>query len=228
MSSLLESTETMQESYGFSPASLEWELLAQSEDGAAVLMQLPDDADVDAIAGRLEGLGYEARRRHRCVAGRPGPVPGIGTLTPELQYLALDADRNLVVASDTESYAEVAIETVTGERDGFDGLDEVVESVGEPLAAALYGGDLACTRSPWATPTRSTRTRPSELFAAAGEVNPLTGYAMARGRDGLVRVAMTSRRTTRRGPTPTPARGSPLGWRRARGATSRTGSGSAG
>ena len=47
MSALLESADAMQESYGFSPASLEWELLNQSRDGASVLMRLTEETDFD-------------------------------------------------------------------------------------------------------------------------------------------------------------------------------------
>ncbi len=192
MSSLLESTDAMQESYGFSPASLEWELLAQSEEGAAVLMQLPEETDVDALADRLEDLGYQRPDDDTGVwQGGRDLLPRIGTLTPELQHLALDPDRHLLVASDTAAYAEVAIDAATGEDDGFDDLEDVVESVGEPLAAAVYGGDLACNSLAMGNADPANADQARELVAAAGEVNPLTGFAMARGRDGLVRAAMS-------------------------------------
>jgi hypothetical protein len=192
MSSLLESTEAMQESYGFSPASLEWELLAQSEDGAAVLMQLPEETDVDAVADRLEGLGYRRPDDDTGVwQGGRDLLPRIGTLTPELQYLALDPDRRLVVASDSAAYAEVAIDAATGADDGFDDLDDVVGAVGEPLAAAVYGGDLACHSLAMGNADPVDEDQADELVAAAGEVDPLTGFALARGRDGLVRAAMS-------------------------------------
>jgi hypothetical protein len=192
MSALLESSNTLQDSYGFSPASLEWELLAQSEDGAAVLMQLPDDADVDALADRLEGLGYERPADDTGVwRGGPDLLPRIGVLTPELQHLAIDADRRLVVASDTEAYAGVAIDAVTGEGDRFGGLDDVVAAVGEPLAAAVYGGDVACNALAMGNAGPADQDQARDLVAAAGEVDPLTGFAMAKGRDGVVRVAMS-------------------------------------
>ncbi|WP_432477675.1 hypothetical protein [Nocardioides sp. GXQ0305] len=192
MSSLLASTEAMQESYGFSPASLEWELLTQSGEGAAVLMQLPEDTDLDALSDRLEGLGYRRPDEDTGVwQGGRNLLPTIGTLTPELQYLALDPDRQLVVASDTEAYAEVTIDAVTGEGDRFDGLDEVVDAVGEPLAAAVYSGDVVCGSLAMGHAAPADQDQARELLAAAGEVDPLTGFAMARGRDGLVRVAMS-------------------------------------
>ena len=192
MSSLLESTDTMQESYGFSPASLEWELLAQSEQGAAVVRQRPDDTDVDTIGDRLERLGYQRPDDDTGVwRGGKDLLPGIGTLTPELQYLALDADSGIVVASDTERYAGEAIDAVTGECDGFAGLAAGVEAAGQPLAAAVYDGDLACNALAMGNAGPADQDQADDLLAAAGEVDPVTGFAMASGRDGLVRVLMS-------------------------------------
>ncbi|MGH3308829.1 MAG: hypothetical protein ACRDOX_14200, partial [Nocardioides sp.] len=57
-SALLQSASTLHESYGFSPASLEWELLSQSEEGAVILLRMPDSFDFDALADRLDDLGY--------------------------------------------------------------------------------------------------------------------------------------------------------------------------
>ena len=146
MSALVESAEAMQDSYGFSPASLEWELLAQSEDGAAVLMRLPDETDFEALGDRLERLGYQRPADDSGVwVGGRNLLPQIGTLTPELQYLALDADQHLVVGSDTAAYAGTAIAAASGEEEGVDDLDAVLEAVGDPLAAAVYGGDVVCS-----------------------------------------------------------------------------------
>lgn len=192
MSALVESAEAMQDSYGFSPASLEWELLAQSEDGAAVLMRLPDETDFEALGDRLEGLGYQRPADDAGVwVGGRNLLPQIGTLTPELQYLALDADQQLVVGSDTEAYAGTAIAAATGEEEGVDDLDAVLEAVGDPLAAAVYGGDVVCNSLAMGNAGAADQEQASDLLAAAGEVNPLTGFAMAREPGGDVRVAMS-------------------------------------
>ena len=192
MSALVESAQAMQESYGFSPASLEWELLAQSEEGAAVVMQLPEETDFDELADRLEDLGYQRPGDDTGVwLGGRDLLPQIGTLTPELQFLALDADRRLVVGSDTEAYAGTAIDAATGEEAGLEDLDDVVEAAGSPLAAAVYSGDVVCNTLAMGNAGASDQAEAGDLVAQAGEVNPLTGFAMARGRDGGVRVAMS-------------------------------------
>ena len=51
------SATTLQQRYGFSPQSLDWELFSQGTDAAVVLMGLADGA-ADTVAGRLRDLGY--------------------------------------------------------------------------------------------------------------------------------------------------------------------------
>ncbi|GAA1476897.1 hypothetical protein GCM10009623_13430 [Nocardioides aestuarii] len=196
MSALLESATTMQVKYGFSPATLEWELLTQSDEGAAVLMQLPDDADLDAVQDGLAELGYRRPDDDTGVwRGGIDLLPTIGgTLTPELQHLAVDADAGIVVASDTERYAATAIAAVTGDGDtlGQEGsLDDVVAAAGEPLAAAVYDADVACSSLAMGSADEGDQATADELVAEAGRVDPLTGFAMAAQPGGGVRVAMS-------------------------------------
>jgi hypothetical protein len=195
MSALVASTETLHEEYGFSPATLDWELLSQSEAGAAVIMRLPDDTDLAALEDRLADLGYQRPEADTGVwLGGSDLLAGIGTLTPELQYLAVDADQQLVVASDTEAYAERAMRTVAGDADPVSGLEPVVDAVGadgEPLAAAVFDGPQVCSALAMSSADPADQDQASELIAAAGEVNPLTGFAMAVQPSLDVRVAMS-------------------------------------
>ncbi len=195
MSALVASAEVLHEEYGFSPATLEWELLAQSPDGAAVVMRLPEDTDFDALADRLEGLGYERPPEDTGVwSGGADLLPSIGTVTPELQYLALDADQRLVVGSDAGGYLERAMETVTGDAVPLADLGPVADAVstdGGPLAAALYTGPRACSALAMGEASQSDQDEAGELVAAAGEVNPMTGFAMAVDPSLDVRVAMS-------------------------------------
>lgn len=192
MSALLESTPTMHERFPFSPVTLDWELLSQSDQGAVVLMRLPEETDFDAVADGLERLGYQRPDDEGGVwVGGIDLLPAIGVLTPELQYLAVDADQRLVVGSDTERYLERAMETVTGEADPVDGLDDVVNAVEEPLAAAVYDGGVACSSLAMGTADAGDQDQAAQLIAAAGEVNPMTGFAMAVEPGLGVRVAMS-------------------------------------
>ncbi len=196
MSALLESTEAMHKEYGFSPATLDWELLSQSQDGAAVVMRLPESTDFEALQDRLEELGYQRPEDDTGVwRGGIDLLPSIGTLTPELQFVAVDADQRLVVGSDTERYLEQAMETVTGDADPVSGLEPVTEAVatddGGPLAAAVYDGPQACSALAMGSADQADQDQARDLIAAAGEVHPLTGFAMAVEPSLDVRVGMS-------------------------------------
>ncbi|MGH3347096.1 MAG: hypothetical protein ACRDO4_08940 [Nocardioides sp.] len=196
MSALLESAEALHEEYGFSPATLEWELLSQSPEGAAVVMRLSERTDFEALQARLEELGYQRPEEDTGVwFGGVDLLPTIGTVTPELQFVAVDADQRLVVGSDTERYLEQAMETVTGDADPVSGLEPVSEAVvtddGGPLAAAVYDGPQVCSALAMGSADRADQDQARDLIAAAGEVNPLTGFAMAIEPSLDVRVAMS-------------------------------------
>ena len=215
-SALLQSASTLHERYGFSPASLEWELLSQSEEGAAILLRTPDSFDFDALADRLDGLGYDPPESETGVwEGGSDVLAEISpTLTPELQHIALDAERRLIVTSDRAGYLDQAMETVTGDGDQLEGFDELVEATGEPVSAAIYSGDLACQALAMSAADQADQAQAEELIRNAGEVNPVTGFSMSvqPGRDVRVvlgfedeeqaRVNADSRSVLARGPAP--------------------------
>ena len=165
-SAMVDSATVLQQSFGFSPADVDWELLAQSDSGSVLIAGLPGDLDVDKLGDGFEALGYE----------RPEDGDGVwnggeelvahisldsgGSLSPQFQYLALDADRHLLLASDSGPYLRDAVGGVDDDLDD-DGLRDVASVVGEPLSAAVYTGDFACRRSPWPRPTPTTRARPT-------------------------------------------------------------------
>jgi hypothetical protein len=180
-SALLQSASTLHARYGFSPASLEWELLSQSDEGAVILMRTPDSFDFDALADRLEGLGYDPPESDTGVwEGGADLLPEISpTLTPELQHVALDADRHLIVTSDRAGYLDQAMDTVTGEADGVEGFDDIVEATGEPLSASIYSGTVACQELAMSSADAADQAQAEELIQNAGEVNPVTGFSMS-------------------------------------------------
>ena len=215
-SALLQSASAMHESYGFSPASLEWELLSQSEEGAVILLRTPDSFDFEALTDRLDGLGYDPPESDTGVwEGGADLLADIsGSLTPELQYVALDADRQLIVTSDRAGYLDQAMETVTGDGDQLEGFDDLVEATGEPLSAAIYSGDLACQALAMSGADQADQAQAEELIRSAGEVNPVTAFSMSvqPGRnvrvvlgfenDEQARVNADSRSVLARGPAP--------------------------
>jgi hypothetical protein len=191
-SALLQSAPHLQELFGFSPASVEWELFSQSHDGAVITLRLPDSIDLGDIANRLEDLGFPRPGSDTGVwAGGPDLLSTIAAdLTPELAYLVLDADDHLILASDQQRFLETAFLAATGDGERVDGLDAVVGAVGEPLSAAVYSGDYACGALAMGNADAEDQAQAVELVAAAGTVDPYLAFAMAMRPEGDVRVAM--------------------------------------
>ena len=189
-SALVESAAVLHERFGFSPASIDWELFSQSADGAELMLQLPDSADFDEIGDSLEELGYVRPDDEEGVwRGGANLLPEIGPeLTPELQYVALDADDHLVRTSDSAAFLEQALDS-DGEQ--VEGVDEVVDASGEPLSAAIYTGTHACQVLAMSEADPSDQDQAGELIAEAGEVNPVTGFAMSAQPGGDVRVVLS-------------------------------------
>lgn len=215
-SALVTSALVLQERFGFSPASVDWELYSQSDQGSVDMLHLPASVDIDNVADRLSSLGYT----------RPADPAGVWkgggsllarispALSGELQYVALDADDSLVLTSDSAAFLQVAVDAVRGHGDRATGFDAVVDDAGEPLSAALYSGDYACGALAMAHAGDSDRAQADRLIAAAGPVNPYSAFAMSDQPDGTVRVAFEfaddtaartnadTRATLARGPAP--------------------------
>jgi hypothetical protein len=191
-SALVQSAAVLQDSFGFSPASVEWEAFSQSRDGAVIALGLPDGADFGGIGDRLEDLGFPRPDSGDGVwAGGPNVLSAISAdLTPELGYLALLPDDHLVLASDQEGFLETAVRAAADDGARVQGLDGVVDAVDEPLSAVVYSGDYACGALAMGQADADDQAQAGELVAAAGTVDPYLAFAMAELADGDVRVAM--------------------------------------
>ncbi len=192
-SALLHSAETMQTEYGVSPATLDWELFAQGDVGAIVLMGLPESLDLDDLRDRLADLGYTEPEDDGGVwLGGADLLARIGTTapTPELGYLTIDDERRVLAASDSDRFLEDWREELRG-TDVDDGVSEVVAATGDTISATVYTGDHACAALSMGQADPTDRTRGAQLIAEAGEVHPLTGFAIAALPSGDLRVAMS-------------------------------------
>ena len=113
-------------------------------------------------ADSLEELGYDRPDDEDGVwVGGADLLPEIGPdLTPELQYVALDADDHLVLTSDSAAFLEQALDE--RRRAGSRASTRWSAASGEPLSAAIYTGD---PRLPGAGDgagrRRATRPRPT-------------------------------------------------------------------
>ncbi len=186
-SGLVESAPLLAQSFGWSPASIDWELLAQSPDGALEIVGLGDDADASALGDRLESLGYirpdspegvweggeEVLARLNAASGSAG--------TPTLQFVALDEARSLLLASDQRAYLERGLEEAADEHEpSAAGVTDVLGTLpAQPLSAVLLTGEQACGALSMGGAGDSDQAAADELLAQAGPVNPLTGFVLA-------------------------------------------------
>jgi hypothetical protein len=215
-SALVTSTPVLQQKFGFSPATVDWELFSQSYRGAVVMLKLPSSIDLDDVANHLQDLGYTPPASSDGVwRGGPDLVAEISpSLTPELSYIALDAHDGLVLTSDRAGFLGTAMSAVTGHGSRLTGVSAVVDDAGEPLSSAVYTGDYACAALAMAHASAGDQTEARHLVAAAGEVSPYSAFAMSDEPDGSVRVAFEfedsdqartnadSRATLAQGPAP--------------------------
>ncbi|MCW2796984.1 hypothetical protein [Nocardioides sp.] len=195
-SALVQSAPVLQVQYGFSPASVDWELFSQSDAGAVVMLHMPDGYDFDLLADRLSSLGYTRPAKDTGVwLGGVDLLAELGAgtngITPELNHIALDAGDGLIFTSDDADYLGQAVQDAIGDGDSGSGLDDVVDASGEPLSAAIYSGDYTCEKLAMSQADETDQAQADELIAAAGKVNPMTGFAMSVQPDRDVRVAMS-------------------------------------
>lgn len=194
-SSIEGSAWALQDRFGFGPANLAWEALAQGRDGSSVALALEDDVDFDDLAERLRDLGFTEPTGEDVVwDGGIDLVSGIDpTITPQFQYVALLPDEGLVVASDTRDYARTAARAALGEADTLldvEGVPDLLDSAGEPASAGLWAGDFACEDLSMSSAAPEDQQRAERLVEEAGGVAPLSGLLIAMAPDRRVEVVL--------------------------------------
>lgn len=195
-SALVDTLPVLNEQFGWSPAALRWELLAQAPEGQVDLLALDDDVDLGDLRGRLEDRGYRESKDGVWVGG-PEVLAAVGQrqgqdVTPILQHFAFDDDRHLLLASDTSTFLAKALASLRdGEHDTT--VDDVMGAVGapEPAAAAVYAGSYVCEELAMGQADEEDQAQAKELIAEAGPISPLTGFALVLRRDGDLAVGMS-------------------------------------
>lgn len=194
-SAMVASARDLQRRYGFSPATVDWELFSQSTSGAAVIAHLPSSVPVSAVAARLERSGLvrpavDATDGQPWVGGPEALARAGAVISPELQYVALDAERSLVVTSDSESYLETVVRGLSSGPGLPAGVADVVAGAGSPVSAVVYAGEYACTALAMSQADAADQAAGESLVRTAGTVNPVTGFAMAVQPSGHVRALL--------------------------------------
>lgn len=191
---LASSAPVLQERYGFSPATLQWEALGQGRTGAVVLMRLPEGYDTAALRDRLDGLGYaEPDEDDGTWSISTDGLASLGTLSPDLGNLVVLDDEGLVVASDDPAYAASAADAARGEDvDGPAGDGDwaetraAVAALGAPLVGVAYTADYACDALAMSRAEDDDEQTADDLVGAAGTVTPYRAMAVGVETDGEV------------------------------------------
>lgn len=191
-SSVTTSTDLMRTGFGFSPATMSWELLAQSTSGAALVMQVSDAVSFDSIRSHLKAAGFGAPSDADGVWDGSS-VDGVGGV-PILSFVALDEHDHVVITSDADSYLTQVMDH-RGAGPVPQPIARVADAVGSPLSAEIYDGDYTCNHLAMANADDTDEAQGDQVISQAGKVNPVLGFAMAReatgaGRAGDVRVAL--------------------------------------
>ncbi|WP_109507759.1 hypothetical protein [Nocardioides speluncae] len=194
-SAMVQSALALHEKFGFSPASVEWEALGQSDEGAVVALRLADDADFDELAKNLVALGYTDPAEEDGVwQGGIDLMPKIDpSLNPEFQYVALLADERMVLTSDESTYLETALETAKGDHDSLESVDDVASvaaAAGDAVSGVLMQGEHACQALAMSQADSEDQRIAEDLVADAGDVNPLTGFLLASQPGGEIRAVL--------------------------------------
>ena len=192
-SSIVDSAPALQENYGFSPATAQWEAFAQGRQGAAMVLKVEQGADFDVLAGNLRSAGYKKPKDDDGVwKGGADLMPEIDpSISPELQYVALLADQGLVVSSDTADFAATAARVASGDANSFasvDGVSEMAGRLGDPANAMIWGKDFACTDLAMSRADENDQAEGERLVQEAGGVTPLAGLAMAMQPNRTLRI----------------------------------------
>ena len=189
-SALVASAPILHELYGFSPATIDWELFAQGETGAIVLIGLPDALDLDEVEEAIAEIGYQEPSEAGGVwIGGPDLLATLGTVSQELAFLTVDREERMIAASDQAETLEAWRDGQRGE-DLDDSITVVTAEVEAALSASIYSGDYACVALAMTQAGDADRTRAAGLLDEAGEVNPLRAFAIAGLPGGDIRVAM--------------------------------------
>lgn len=194
VSSIDEAASALQENFGFSPATMSWEAFAQGRSGATMVVRMPDGFDFDEVTGNLTDLGFTKPKKDDGVwLGGTDLVAAIDpTITPELQYVAVLADRHLIVTSDVEDYAEKAAQVAQGHGRSLGDIAsvrDVVSPVDEPAAAMVWAEDFACSDLAMSQADSDDQDQADALVAKAGKLTPLSGLVMALGEDRSLTIS---------------------------------------
>jgi hypothetical protein len=197
-SALTSSTYALEHRFGVSPMNAQWELYAQSRQGAVDILKVGESVDLAGVERNLRMLGYDPPASGSGTggvwAGTADLVARIDpALTPEQQNVVVMPEQRLVLMSDSESYASAAAEVVRGERAGLDETEGTMDLAGQaehPVNAVMWASDFACADLSMGKADAEDQRVAEDLVQRAGETSPLSGLVMSQQANGDLVVAM--------------------------------------
>lgn len=184
-STLVAEGATLHERFGFSPANLEWELFAQSEEGALLVMGLPASLEASEVEDALTEAGYVGEGGSWSITEA---LLAQLEVTPQLAHLKVDTEHHVLLASDQSDYLAAWPDNQRGSLD--DPITSAVDTLGDPLTATFAPGEHACATVSMTQADEVDRVRGEELVEEAGGVFPYRSYALGLLPDGTMRAVM--------------------------------------
>jgi hypothetical protein len=181
----------MERAYGWSVLDAEWEALAQSRQGAAIIVQMPPEYDLGPVRERLGELGYlEPFDSDGVWRGGADLVAGIdSSLTPLMGHAVVLDDSNRVVFSDRAVYAERTAGVIDGSVDALaqtEAVSAVAGAMRGAVAGVVHAGEQGCAVMGFERASGADRALAQRRVAAVGGVSPYSavGMALLPGPDG--------------------------------------------
>jgi hypothetical protein len=180
----------MADNYGWSVLDADWEMFGQSELGAVDVLDMGDGFDFEAADDRLTALGYPAGDELGVRAGGSDLVAQIdSSLTPTLAHVALLSDEGMVVLSDSQGYAQLAVEVIRGDEPSaydVDGASELAGRLSGLATGVVHLGDRGCEVAGFDRADEQDLELARERVDAAGGVHEHDGFAMGMVGDDFV------------------------------------------
>lgn len=171
-------TEELHDSYGWSPADLEWEAYAQAKDGAVMVARLDRSVSLASVRSHLSRLGY-ARD------GRIWTLPQDSGVSQDLAStmgaIAVVPGRRLIVAGDRAAYVSTVLQTVDHDAPSLLSVRSAAD-----VASTLAGADSVLVQ------TGASGCDSASLDGTGADVKAQAKAAVARA-GTLVRPEFTGR-----------------------------------
>lgn len=193
-SNMADSARLLQQHFGFSPATTQWEAYGQAPSGQVEVLQLNDTVNLEDIADRLAKAGYPKPRVATGVwAGGPDRLASIDpSISAEFANIVLLPDQHMVVASSSPTYLASTVATIQGKQKPLSSLGSIsslLNNIDEPSAAVVWARDFACADLAMTQADAQSQAQAQQAISAAGQITPLVGFALALGSDGVVTAA---------------------------------------